>query len=87
MITSFLFNALWGAISLLLIPVSLLPDAALPSGLTSALTATGGALAFAEMVIPVPDLILVIAGVFVVDNYVLLWKIINWGIRKIPFIS
>ena len=87
MILTAVLTILYGAIRLILTPILILNDVVLDSNITTAFTKAGEYLANVNQVLPVSTILAVI-GVFLgVEVFILLWKTINWLIRKIPTIN
>lgn len=89
MITSALLYIIYIFILGITSPFRLLPDVFLPNSIISAITATNGFIASIYAIIPNTIIsILVALGLFIsIEGFILLWKIINWSIKKIPGIS
>lgn len=87
MITSALLYLIYGVVYLVTAPLRLLPDATLPSGVASALTSAGGYIAAIDDFVPIGTLFAVFAAVLVVEGFVFVYKVIMWGLKKIPGIN
>jgi len=84
MITSFFLNIFALFLSGLL---SLLPSGSLPAAFSSSLSSVWGFVNAFSYVIAVDTLIQVVVLVIAFDLAVLLWHVLQWVIRKIPFIQ
>jgi hypothetical protein len=87
MIITGLIYALYGVIYLITSPLRLLSDVVLDVNISNAITTASGYIGGLNAVIPVGT-ILAVFGIFLaVEVGILLWKGINWLIRKIPTIN
>jgi hypothetical protein len=81
----FVAGVLLGATS----PLRILPDAALPAVVNSAITNISGFLSLVWVFFPLTFTALVGAIVIIVvtENWIFIYKIIRWTYRKIPGVS
>ena len=87
MILTILFTLIYSALYALLTPLRLLPDATLPDGITTAISAANTHLAAVDTLVPVGAL-LTILGLFIgIEAGIFLYKTIMWLIKKIPTIN
>lgn len=84
MITSLILNAFYGLIWLVLAPIRALPNASLPEGLADALSSAGQYVSPLNTVVPVPTITAVVVALVSIEGFMLLWKGINWILRRIP---
>lgn len=87
MITHAIFTFFSTVALALLSPILNIPDASIPSGISTAITQAGAYLQIIDVVVPVDTLIQVIASVIAVDAAILAYKLIMWVIHKIPGIT
>ena len=87
MITNAFINLLFGIVWLLTSPIRLLSDVTLNSNFTSALYTAGGYYHSLNTILPVDTMIVIFSISLVIELGYLIWKAINWGIKKIPMIS
>jgi hypothetical protein len=86
MITYFIILIFVYIIKLLLLPFSFFSDVSLNSNITGALTQAGQYLGFLNLILP-SSFYAVLIFVLGVEVAIVLFKIINWLIRKIPTIN
>jgi len=86
MITYFIILIFVYVIKLLLLPFSFFNDVSLSSDITGALTQAGQYLGFLNFILP-SSFYAVLIFVLGVEVAIVLFKIINWLIRKIPTIN
>lgn len=84
--TALLKLAYW-IVLLVTSPLRLLPNASLPSGVTSALSTAGGYVSSLDDFVPVLTLFSVFTSILIVEGFILTYKAIMWGIKKIPGIN
>lgn len=87
MIVSFLLWLVFQFIQLITLPLRILPDATLPANITSAITTTNAYLSAIDFIFPVATFITIFGTILGIETFIILWKIINWIIHKIPTIS
>lgn len=87
MITNFLLYILYLIIKVIISPITLLPNATLPAGLSSALTTASGYISAFNTMLPMTTILLVISTILIVELAIFTFKMINWVIKKIPMIS
>lgn len=87
MITNFILNLLFSVISFILSPILALPNVSLPADISDAITQASNSLALVNVVVPVSTILAIIGLFFVIEIGILIFKIINYVIRKIPTIS
>ena len=80
---------LYGVLWLLMLPIRALPDAVLPTQLTAAIATVGQYIALLNQMLGTTTtaLIFIIGFLIAVEIGILTYKIIMWGIRKIPGIG
>jgi len=87
MITTTIFYLLFISLSVLFVPIKLLPDATLPSEFTSAITTANDYLAGINMILPLNTL-LIIFGLFLgIEGTIFIYKFVMWILKKIPTIN
>jgi len=87
MITTFIITILYYSIVAITSPLRLLPDVALPNDMINSIQTASTYIYAIDVAIPTGT-ILTIFGLFIaVESGVLLFKGINWIIRKIPSIN
>jgi len=68
--------------------LGLIPDSSgLPSGVSSAITTAIGYIKGVSFIFPIETLFQIILLIFSIEAGLLLWKFINWIIKKIPGVS
>lgn len=87
MITSLILLMLYGVIWVLISPFRLLPNASLPANITSAITTANTYISAIDFIFPVATFITVFGLILTIEAFIILWKILNWIIHKIPTIS
>jgi len=87
MIVTFWLNNLFLLIVVILTPILLLPNASLPVDLNTSLVAAGSYLKALDYFFPISTLFTILALYIVIEGGIMLWKLINWGLKKIPTIS
>lgn len=87
MITGLILSMLYYVILLFTSPLRLLPDATLPSGLTSAIATANTYIRAIDFVFPVSTFLTILGLILGIETFIILFKIINWLIRKIPGIN
>lgn len=89
MIFTIMFSILYGFLSLLLsflaVGTSVLP-ATLPDAFVSSVSYIFGFLNVIGFVISLPALYTVLALALTIEGLVIVWHIVHWLIRKIPFL-
>jgi len=84
MIVSLLLYLLYYTVLLFLSPLLALPDASLPSGLTSAISTAGGYITAIDPYFPLSTVLTVFGLVLSVEAGIFTYKFIMWIIHKIP---
>ena len=87
MITNALLYLAYGFLSLLLAPISGLADVSLDPNIHSSLLTARTYLANMNIVLPISTLLAVFGLILGIETFILLYKVINWLIRKIPTIN
>lgn len=87
MITDAFITVIYSIISVILSPLSLLPDVTANSSITAGINAASGYLASANVFFPVDTVLEILAFVVVFEIAYLAYKVIMWVLRKIPGIS
>jgi hypothetical protein len=67
--------------------LNLMPDVSIPDKITSAVTTASHYLTALNVFLPIDTLLAIIIIFLIIEGIILLIKIINWFIRKIPTIS
>jgi hypothetical protein len=67
--------------------LNLLPDISLSDSISSSITTAGGYLSALNTIAPVSTLLAIIGLFLTIEGVILVIKIINWFIRKIPTID
>lgn len=84
MITQAFLFLIYGFVTAITYPLSILPDVTLNSGFGGAITAAGGYLAALNMIIPI-DTLLNVFGIFIgYEIGYLTYKVVMWVIRRLP---
>jgi len=84
MLATFILNLIYSVASGFL---NLLPDVSLSDNINSAVGTASGYLAALNVIAPVNTLLTIIGLFLTIEGIILLIKIINWFIRKIPTIN
>jgi hypothetical protein len=89
MIITFILNALYNAIYLILTPIRSLPDATLPGGFTSAIATVSSYVALLYSVLPITctALLSIFSLVIAYETALLSYKLIKWLYNKIPGVT
>jgi hypothetical protein len=87
MITNALLLALYGIISLLLTPIKILGDVSLDSNVHNSILTARTYLANMNIVLPVGTILAILGIILTIETFILLYKAVNWLIRKIPTID
>jgi hypothetical protein len=87
MITTAILNLLYVVLTLVLSPFSALPDATLPTGITSGIANASSYLSILSIIVPVADLLIVLGSVLAIEGGIFTFKVIRWAYRKIPGIN
>jgi len=87
MITSLLLFIVYSFVFMITAPLRLLPNASLPANITSAISTASTYLTAIDFIFPVSSFITIFALILAVETFIILWKIINWIIKKVPTIS
>ncbi len=84
MITDFLLKALHALAWLVLAPVRALPTATLPSGISDNFAEIGAYVSPLNVILPLTDIAAILALFLAIEAAILMWKGINWLLRRIP---
>jgi len=87
MIIAALYWLLYGIVIAATAPLTALPDATLPAGLTAAISSAGGALAAVDTIAPVSTIVAVIVYWATLEAAILTYQLIRWVYSKIPGVS
>lgn len=87
MITTALLLILYGVISLLLTPISLLADVTLNGNFASSLTTASGYYHALNSILPVDTMLIIFGISLTFELAYLTFKVIMWVLAKIPFIN
>ena len=87
MITTLILQLLYAVIWLITSPVRLLSDVTLDANIGGAISTASTYLGGLNAVVPVGTILAVFGIFLVVEVAILVWKGINWLIRKIPTIN
>jgi len=68
-------------------PLRYLNDVSLPADLTNAIQTTNSYLASINFIFPVSTFLEIFTLILAIEGFIILYKIINWLIRKIPTID
>jgi hypothetical protein len=68
-------------------PLRYLSDVSLPVDLTNAIQTTNSYLASINFIFPVSTFLTIFTLILTIEGFIILYKIINWLIRKIPTID
>lgn len=87
MITTLLLYVIFGLIKLLLLPFTLLPNASLPIDFSNAIVVASSYISSFNNFIPVQTILTILSLVLTIEFFIILFKLINWTIKKIPTIG
>jgi len=87
MITTAIFYILYASLSLVLIPIKVLPDATLPVELTDTISTASTYLAGINTIVPFGTLFTVFALFLTIELSIFVYKLVMWVIKKIPTIN
>jgi len=87
MITNALLLAGYGIVSLLLTPLKVLADVTLDSNIHASILTARTYLANMNIVLPISTILAVFGLILAIETFILLYKAVNWLIRKIPTIN
>lgn len=89
MITSSLLLILYGIVFTITSPIRLLPNVSLPDNIISSISSGNNYIAAIYLILPytIAALLIALGIVITIEGFILLFKIMNWLIRKIPTIS
>lgn len=87
MITSAILYLLYATIQVIISPILLFSDVVLPEGIANAIGTAGMYVAPINIFIPVDTLVTILLLYLQIEGFVGLYKLIMWGIKKIPTIS
>lgn len=87
MITAYLLDIIYWFILIITSPVRLLPDITLSPNLASALSTANGYISSVSFVFPVYSFISIIVIMLSIELAIIVFKLINYGIRKVPGVN
>lgn len=87
MISDFFIFILYGVVYGITYPVRILPDVSLSENFTSAINNFNSYVVGLNYILPLSTLITIIGLFLSIELFILMYKIMNWLIRKIPTIS
>jgi hypothetical protein len=87
MITTGLIYLFYATIWLITAPIRLLSDVSLSANITTAIATTNTYLSAIDFIFPVATFITIFGLILGIEVAIMLWKLINWAIHKIPTIS
>jgi len=87
MITTAILFALYGAITLILSPLLLLPDVSISSGVATAISNASSYVSILNTVLPVQTIVTFFLVFLAVELGIFTYKLIKWVYNKIPGIS
>lgn len=68
-------------------PLRLLNDVVLPNNLADSITTANAYLVSLNFILPVDNLLITLGLILTIEGFIILYKSINWLIRKIPTIN
>lgn len=87
MITNIFLNLFYWLLWAITSPLRLLADVSLSSNFSSAITTANTYISAVDYILPTTTLFTIIGLFLSVETFIILFKIINWVIRKIPTIN
>jgi hypothetical protein len=88
MIFDFILGFLYSVINTILSALfSGVSDVSLPAGIASALTTAGSYLSAFDFIVPISSILAVFGVILTIETAIILFKALNWIIRKIPTIN
>lgn len=87
MITNAILILLYAAVVAITSPLRLLPSVTAESGFTQAVTTAANYLKGIDTVFPVSTMAQILGAILTIELGVVAYKLIMWGIKKIPTIS
>jgi len=84
MIVNFILNLIY---NLAIFFLDLLPEVSMPDGILNAITTAGSYVSAMNIILPMDTLMAIIGLFLTIEGVILVIKIINWVIRKIPTIN
>lgn len=87
MITTGILYLLFAIIEVILTPIYAFDDVVLPTDISNSITQVGHYLGSIDIIIPVSTLLTILGSVVAIDGIIIVYRVINWLIRKIPTIS
>lgn len=84
MILDAVLTLIYAFLYLILYPIRILPDVTLTSGIGAAIATAGAYVQNTANFMPVGTLLIILTSLFVIEGAVATYKIIMWGIRRIP---
>jgi hypothetical protein len=87
MIITGILNIIYGAVFLVLLPFRLLPNATLPPEILGAIGQAGTYFRAFDYFIPTTTFLACLGAVLALEAGIFGYKIVNWIIKKIPFIN
>jgi hypothetical protein len=87
MITNTILYLFYLFIYTLTAPLRLFNDVSLPNDLVNAIQTTNSYLRSINFIFPVSTFLTILSLILTIEGFIILYKIINWLIRKIPTIN
>lgn len=87
MIIYFLILIFYFLSNLIVSPLLLLPDVNLPTDFASNFSQIGQLLSILDIILPLGTILFLLGFVLSFEAFIILFKVINWVIKKIPTIS
>lgn len=87
MITTAFITIVYAFIYAISAPLRLLSDVSLPASVANAASTASNYLANVGQIFPVNTLLDILILVLAVEGFILLYKLLNWVIRKIPGVN
>lgn len=87
MILTTILYALYGVVWILISPFRLLPDVSLSAEITSAISFANTYINAIDFIFPVSSFATIFILILTIEGFIILFKITNWVIRKIPTIN
>jgi len=87
MITNFFLTIFYNFLLVLMLPITALSDVTLPANISSSISTASTYLGNINSVFPATTLIIILGIILGIEVFIILYKGINWLIRKIPTIN
>jgi hypothetical protein len=87
MITTFILNLIYYAVSAILSPLLLLPDASFPSNVVSAIASASSYISILNVILPADTLMTIVGAFLAVEVAIFTYKLIKWVYNKIPGVN